>query len=324
MVLRGIIAVARLTLLLFSPCFGMRHIPCSRRGFVTASALSLAFPDDNNGDTDLLSRCRNGALSMEQAVPGAYQQECMYIPTREIPVQLANGKSVILKLDQQVAAAGSTGMAVWNSSVLMKRLLERLSKLEPGFLQRKKVFELGCGCALASMTVAVVGAESVIATDGNPRVVELARRNVETNQLEDRVTVEQLQWGMMDAMELAGMGDVVLGADLTYSPGSWRQLAESMETILCDHGYVLYLSLGHAGFNVNAEVEGFLSVAQQTGLESIQPSHPNWPFPKIKTDLSDILTRSILTNEFSVLQATGGVKVIVLQKKQRHDYKRVS
>ena len=268
---------------------------------------------------DLQIQCQNGALSSEQAIPGAYSQACMSLPIREIPVQASNAvDTIILRVEQQVAAAGSTGMAIWNSSLLLKRLLEQLSQREPDWwCQNKTVLELGCGTGLVSLTAAVLGANRILATDGNPLVVELAKRNVNANGLTDKVLTQQLPWGMMDAMDLVGEADIVLGADLTYNAGSWRQLAESMETVLSDHGVIIYLSLGHSGFNVNAEVDGFLSVTQQLGLESLEPSSPNWPFSRINKSLSSILLETMSPNDRQVIQGTGGLRVVVLRKTLR-------
>jgi SAM-dependent methyltransferase len=314
--------------------FPSKQFWLGRRNFVGFSAwapMLLLHPDTSHAtlesesvNPELLLQCQNGALSMEQAIPGAYSQACMGIPIRETPVQLPpqsdrHGKQriVTLRIEQQVAAAGSTGMAIWNSSLLLKLLLERLAESEPDYFRDKTVLELGCGTGLASMTAALLGAKHVFATDGNPLVVDLARRNVETNGLDNKVTTQQLQWGMMDAMDLAESADIVIGADLTYSPGSWRQLAESMETVLTENGVVVYLSLGHTGFNVNAEVDGFLSVTQQQGLESIQPSSLNWPFPRLNKTLSAILLETMSPNDRQVVQSTGGVRVAILRNRIR-------
>ena len=295
-----------------------------RRDIVRLAASSLAILAHSSSslasstevDPALLQQCKNGALSSEQAIPGAYSQACMSIPIREIPVQ-----GTTLRVEQQVAAAGSTGMAIWNSSLLLKRLLEQLALREPDWCKHKTVLELGCGTGLVSLTAAVLGADRVLATDGNPLVVELAQRNVEANKLSDKVLTQQLPWGLLDAMDLAGAADIVLGADLTYSPGSWRQLAESMEIVLADDGVAVYLSLGHSGFNVNAEMDGFLSVTQQLGLESLEPTNPDWPFPIISKSLSSILLETMNPSDRQVIQGTGGLRVVVLRKRIRRKRK---
>jgi len=260
-----------------------------------------------------LEECQNGALVAEQAVPGAYQQVCMDLNVRSIPLVA----SQTLEIQQGGAAAGTTGLAVWNSSLLLARLLQRL-KNDADWLNDKTVLELGCGTGMVSLVAALLGASNVIATDGNPSVVELATKNIQANDLSKQIVAQQLSWGLLDAMEFSEHADLVLGSDLTYNAGSWRVLAESMAAIVKPNGYILYLSLGHAGFNVNAEIDGFLSVAREQGLVLTQPSDEEWPFPKIRTPLTELLlTDCVAMTERGVVEATGGVRVLLLHKKSR-------
>ena len=80
-------------------------------------------------------------------------------------------------------SAGRTGVAVWNSCILLTRLLDTLTVQDTSWLKGKTVVELGCGTALASITAAKLGASRVLATDGNPSIVELARQNIIRNQV---------------------------------------------------------------------------------------------------------------------------------------------
>lgn len=296
------------------------------------------------------SGCQEGRLALEQAVPGAYEQACMSLEMRRIPIHrpsrhrhneprdtttttntadaaaadaAAGGEVIYLNIHQGTVASGSTGLAVWNSAILLTRLLERLCQSHPEWLQpqqeednKRTVLELGCGTGLASLACAVLGASRVLATDGNPQVVQLAEQNVQANQLQGQVQVRPLSWGLLEAIECADVADVVIGADLTYSPGSWPSLAETMATVLKANGVILYLSVGHAGFNVNAEVDGFLSVAKQrAGLVTVTPTDADWPFPLIRSSLSDLLEDDcIVPEEQNVLTSTGGIKVTVLKK----------
>ena len=271
-----------------------------------------------------LEECQNGALVAEQAVPGAYQQECMNLSLRSIPVQLPNAATrKNLKIQQAGAGAGTTGLAVWNSSLLLARLLQRLAQNEVQWFQEKSVLELGCGTGMVSLLLALLGAANVIATDGNPTVVELAAKNIQSNDLSQQVVAQQLAWGLLDAMEFSESADLVLGSDLTYNAGSWRVLAESMAAIVKPTGYILYLSLGHAGFNVNAETDGFLSVVQEQGLMSTKPTDEEWPFPTIRSSLTELLlTDCVAPSERLILEATGGVRVLLLHKKNKRISKR--
>ena len=94
---------------------------------------------------------------------------------------------------------------------------------------------------MASIAAAKLGATSVLATDSNPEVLALARRNIERNGVASVATTAALQWGLLDATEYEGTADVIIGSDLTYNSGSWLALAETMATLLKPGGVVIYL-----------------------------------------------------------------------------------
>lgn len=204
--------------------------------------------------------------------------------------------------------AGRTGVAVWNSCILLTRLLDSLVTMDRNFLTGKTVMELGCGTGLASIAASPLGAARVLATDGNPDVVALARQNAHRNQV-DNVESKMLQWGFLDASDYAETADLVIGSDLTYNSGTWRLLAETLSTVLKPGGMVLYLTLGHSGFNVEGELRGFLSVVESEGLELITERAP-----RPLDNLSQTLLDTISPQEQSVLDGTGGVRVVLLLK----------
>ena len=105
---------------------------------------------------------------------------------------------------------------------------------------------MGCGVGLSSLAVAKLGASSVLVTDANTEVLELAQRNIEQNNLNGIIKTTALQWGLMDATEYENTADIVIGSDLTYNSGSWVVLAETMPTILKPNGIVIYLTLGQS------------------------------------------------------------------------------
>lgn len=87
-------------------------------------------------------------------------------------------------------------------------------------------------------------------------------------------------------------------------------------------GIVLYLSLGHSGFNVNAEMDGFLSVAREQGLvpvalsELIREDGPLPSFPSTITSMEDwMLETCVSPKERAVIESTGGLRIVVLRKK---------
>jgi SAM-dependent methyltransferase len=266
------------------------------------------------------SICRNGALVPEQSIPGAYNQVCMTLPERSIPIGSSGSsssskddKGIILKIQQEASGSGRTGMAVWNSGLILTRLLERLEPiLSP---PPTSILELGCGTGLVSIAADHLWKSAdVMATDGNPDVVQLAQRNIQLNCQQqqnnngDKIHATVLPWGLLNAVDYSA--DLILGADLTYNSGSWRVLAETMSTILTPSGYVVYVSLGHEGFNVNPEVDGFLSVAREVG--GLVPVTELGGVPIYDALLKDILSPAEVKN----VQASGGVRVAVLRRKE--------
>ena len=133
---------------------------------------------------------------------------------------------------------------------------------------------------------------------------------------------------MLNALDYSESASFVIGADLTYNPGTWRVLAETIATVLktendnieatdaligrttaSNRCYALYLSLGHEGFNINAEMDGFLSVAKEVGLVSLQDGVEG-------IDLSELLSDLLSGPEKKILAQSGGVRVTVLGRKQ--------
>jgi SAM-dependent methyltransferase len=178
--------------------------------------------------------------------------------------------------------------------------------------------ELGCGTGLASIAACKFGAARVLATDGNPNVIDLARQNAKKNQVEDEMDCQVLQWGFMGAVDYGETIDLVIGSDLTYNSGMWRALAETISTVLSPGGVCLYLTLGHSGLNVQGELHGFLSVVQsQGGLEILSNGETETAAPPLEPVLHNVaatLETTISPNEQSVLSSTGGVQVILLGK----------
>jgi len=267
------------------------------------------------------------------------------LPHRFVPLQVANKKSptssstttetINLIISQEASGSGRTGLAVWNSGLLLTRVMQSLALEIPyWFAQQERILELGCGTAVVSIACHRLGARDVLATDGNPDVVRLANQNIENNQLPislsgkspdgaqvnnlqktSSIDAKPLQWGLLNAMDYSETADLVLGSDLTYNSGTWRVLAETMEAVLSPTGTVLYLSLGHEGFNVNAEVEGFLSVAKEMGLVPV--SEIGGEAGEKVIPISGLISSIISSQEeFRQLQLSGGAKIIALKRKQ--------
>jgi len=69
-----------------------------------------------------------------------------------------------------------TGATVWPAAVVLLKYLERHAAT---LIQGQHVIDLGAGTGVTSIGAAVLGAKHVICTDGEPRVVQLARDNIQ-------------------------------------------------------------------------------------------------------------------------------------------------
>ena len=307
--------------------------------------------------------CQNGALIPETPVPGAYNSICMNLPQRELVFPPYNNNynnnnkdsdnSIHVTIQQLTSGSGKTGMAVWNSGLLLSRLLVNLVTYDENFTNWWKtlpcVLELGCGTGLTSIVGWKLGAPYVLATDGNVDVLQLTKSNIKLNthtngnDSNDKgdtnnnnvIETKELSWGLLNAMDYNEMANVIIGSDLTYNSGTWNVLAETMATILKEDGIIIYLSLGHDGFNVRAELdEGFLSVAKSYGLlpvskltipntlsTSTSSSEESSTTTSSSSSSSSISLDQLLdqvitsTERQQVIQPSGGARVVVLQKK---------
>jgi len=285
--------------------------------------------------------CTNSAILAEASVPGAYQQVCMGIPERSMVLKATGDTITVLQGTSTStgsdgnsgSVAGRTGVALWNSGILLTRLLDTLTLNESDnnipFFYGKTVLELGCGTAFASIAASKLGARYVIATDGNGEVLELARRNFERNGLLapdsiDRIResgeVSALKWGLMDASDFYNKADVIIGSDLTYNSGNWRVLVETLNSVLAPNGIVIYLTLGHMGFDVVAEMNGFFTVLESGGeLVVVNEGSEDWPFRKVKS-LSRLLNDTLNGKEKEVIASTGGYNVVILRRRVKNKF----
>jgi len=295
-----------------------------RRSLLTSSVMLLlsafaAASDEQVVKTtsDGESQCKDGKIAAESAVPGAYQQICMSMDQRNFTMESSGDIITIFQGANSAggSVAGRTGVAVWNSGILLTRLLDKINIIDSFIFKGKTVLELGCGAGLASIALAKFDAASVLATDANEEVLKLAQQNFELNNVTSVAKTCALRWGMLDASEYDSVADIVVGSDLTYNSGSWLSLAETMATVLKPDGIVLYLTLGHSGFNAQAELQGFLQVAENAGQQLIQEEQI------FGQNLSDILGRITTSDEKQLVNANGGAKAIVLQRKGNKKYR---
>ncbi|KAH0474529.1 MAG: uncharacterized protein KVP18_004451 [Porospora cf. gigantea A] len=142
-----------------------------------------------------------------------------------------------------------TGLVVWPASERLARLLlEDYGHL----LADKRVLELGCGAGLVAL-VASRFASSVMATDGDGQVVQMARGmpNKPPN-----LDFEVYEWGGF----LGESFDVIVGADVAHWPHAVSGLITTIKSYLRPQG-VCFLSGTNRGSNQLQFVRNSLTAA---------------------------------------------------------------
>jgi predicted nicotinamide N-methyase len=92
------------------------------------------------------------------------------------PAAASHQFSVLQVQRGELEGTYGTGATVWPAAMVMIKYLERHRE---SLVKGKKVIDLGSGTGVTSIAAAILGAKHVICTDGEPRVVDLARDNIE-------------------------------------------------------------------------------------------------------------------------------------------------
>jgi len=112
----------------------------------------------------------------------------------------------------EVEGTYGTGATVWPAAMVLIKYLEQNQEI----IQDKKVVDLGTGTGVTSIASAVLGAKTIICTDGEESVVALARENInhaskQMAPLSATINVQKYWWG--DGSLKDDDCDVVLVAD---------------------------------------------------------------------------------------------------------------
>jgi predicted nicotinamide N-methyase len=137
--------------------------------------------------------------------------------------------------------AKTCGLAVWDSSLVLSKYLER--RFGTSGLQGKRLIELGSGCGVLGISAGLLGGE-VILTDAKVALTQLSQ-NVELNlpPLEfPNVHVCQLKWGEDVSAALhphAVPFDFVLASDVVYNEDTVDALLQSFYDLSDAHTEIL-------------------------------------------------------------------------------------
>jgi SAM-dependent methyltransferase len=126
--------------------------------------------------------------------------------------------------------SGTTGFRTWEAAL---HLGTYLSTPEDGqkLVCGKRVIELGAGTGFISFLIARhLGAESVLATDRDPVLVETIQRCIPRNALEpQRIGARVWEWGAEDSpLGDGNKFDVALGADLVRLFSSFHDIFKTL------------------------------------------------------------------------------------------------
>ncbi|KAF3320369.1 protein N-lysine methyltransferase METTL21A [Carex littledalei] len=147
------------------------------------------------------------------------------------------------------------GMTVWDASMVLVKYLEKNSRkgrFSPAKMKGKRVIELGAGCGLAGLGMALLGCD-VTLTD-QLEVLPLLTRNVDRNKSWisqgnsdsgsfGSISVAELDWGNKTQIEAVGPPfDYIIGTDVVYAE---HLLEPLIETILALSGPSTIVLIGH-------------------------------------------------------------------------------
>lgn len=134
-----------------------------------------------------------------------------------------NRASTITLLESRflISGSGTTGLRTWEAALHLGTYLSSSSGKD--HIAGKNILELGAGTGLLSILCAKhLGANGVLATDGDEGVVEALRTNMSFNGLGKSTNMEAvlMKWGQLSDASNPDCGtrgypyDVVLGADI--------------------------------------------------------------------------------------------------------------
>ena len=176
----------------------------------------------------------------------------------------------------------STGMSVWKGSEVMCTYLRQ----HPEVIHKKKVLELGAGCGLCGLVCKIVlGPQSVLISDGDHKVLENLRYNVELNGLqiaddvsssasddESTISCPQLIWGKNHAVnftEQYGKHDVIIATDCVYMTQSVSPLFETINEVLNRSGVFLFVNTCASA----CPMETVFEIAEDAGFVSLEEDY---------------------------------------------------
>ena len=171
------------------------------------------------------------------------EEERKTLLIRELPIKNADSPFGETAIDD------TTGLGIWSASLVMARWMAQKSQL--GRFDNKSVLELGAGCGVPGLAVALYSnAKSVYVTDLNPSTIRNLQYNIEINSNRsvtastagewlERVHASSIDWDNDMTWPEEKM-DYVIGSDLIYQQSIVPLLKKVVRGILKPEGRFLY------------------------------------------------------------------------------------
>ncbi|CAK9033862.1 unnamed protein product [Durusdinium trenchii] len=105
------------------------------------------------------------------------------------------------------------GNLLWTGALALSKFFATSSAAPP--VKGRSCLELGAGTGVVGLTLGSMGAEPVFITDNEPELLLLMKKNIEANNLSDRVQTFCLDWADGKSF-MQQLPDLVVAADVLY------------------------------------------------------------------------------------------------------------
>ncbi|KAH0564890.1 hypothetical protein GP486_001729 [Trichoglossum hirsutum] len=212
---------------------------------------SITNPEEDELSDKLLSRLSTLLTSPLQPELVSAQQKSYVTYTLPVDPKLlqqqgepqpTQDEATVTLLESRTLISGSstTGLRTWEAALHLGTYLWQ-SPEGRDLVRGKNVLELGAGTGFLSILCAkYLGSSQVLATDGDPAVVEAIETNFFLNGLHGgskQVGASVLKWGwtlmgrVVEGHDEGHEWDVVIGADVTYDPAVVPYLVSTLKDL---------------------------------------------------------------------------------------------
>lgn len=179
----------------------------------------------------------------------------------EYPVSIGDVDFSVEQVQRgEIEETYGTGATVWPASMVLLKYLEKNLDL----IKNKSVIDLGAGTGVTSIAASLLGAKSIVCTDGCQNVVDLAANNIQKAPGLCDIRTERYWWG--DDQYNDEQFDVILVSDCVL-PKLYpiAPLVQALDDTMGDHSGAI-LSYEHRYFPEYHPKEKFIQLCAKKGL----------------------------------------------------------